>query len=214
VKPYTTYKLKGYNLIDVADPRERAQAIMSEIHQRGPVTCGIYTSDVFDFNYFGGVWTNENEEFDHDIEIVGWGTEDGEDYWHVRNSWGTYWGEQGFFRIKRGLERGVVEYDCWFGVPDVSDEDRLYPHGPLAGSMSGLRDRNTLIIGIQSEKPLAEPKPPISTQIFAVESVPLLESRWSMLGLTAFALLGALVVYVIALKLKGPSQSYDPINDL
>jgi len=217
VKPYTTYKLKGYNLIDVADPRERAQAIMSEIHQRGPVTCGLYTSDIFDFNYFSGVWTQENEEFDHDIEIVGWGTDAGEDYWHIRNSWGTYWGEQGFFRIKRGLEKGVVEYDCWFGVPDVSEEDRLYPHGPLAGSMSGLRDRNTLIIGIEKQQPLEEPKPPVSFQILVTDtdSVSVVESPGiPMLWLTSFALLTALGIYGIVLKMKGPGASYDPINDL
>jgi cathepsin X/AP endonuclease-2 len=216
VKPYTTYKLKGYNLIDVADPRERAQAIMSEIHQRGPVTCGLYTSDVFDFNYFGGVWTQENEEFDHDIEVVGWGTDAGEDYWHIRNSWGTYWGEAGFFRIKRGLEKGLVEYDCWFGVPDVSAEDQLYPHGPLAGSMIGLIDRNTMIINMQKEKPLAEPQPPISTQILVGDSMPVLESpNRPLLWLASFALLGAVGVFVISQKMKGPSRAaYDPINDL
>jgi len=217
VKPYTTYKLKGYNLIDVADPRERTQAIMSEIHQRGPVTCGIYTSDVFDFNYFGGVWTQENEEFDHDIEVVGWGTEAGEDYWHIRNSWGTYWGEAGFFRIKRGLERGVVEYDCWFAVPDVSAEDQLYSHGGrLAGSMVGLIDRNTMIINVQKDQPLVEPKPPVSTQILALDSLPILDSpKTPVLWLSFFALLGALGFYGIAMKMKGPSRSsYDPINDL
>jgi len=217
VKPYTTYSLKGYNLIDVADPRERTQAIMSEIHQRGPVTCGIYTSDVFDFNYFGGVWTQENEEFDHDIEVVGWGTEAGEDYWHIRNSWGTYWGEAGFFRIKRGLERGVVEYDCWFGVVDVSAEDQLYPRGHLAGSMVGLIDRNKMIIGLQKDQPLAEPKPPVSTQILALlDSIPVSESpKTPILWLSFFALVGALGIYGIATTMKGPSRSsYDPINEL
>jgi cathepsin X/AP endonuclease-2 len=236
VKPYTVYRLKGYNLIDVADPKERAQAIMSEIYSRGPVTCGIYTSDVFDFNYFGGVWTQENEEFDHDIEVVGWGTDNGVDYWHIRNSWGTYWGESGFFRIKRGLDRGLVEYDCWFGVPDVSEEDRLYPHGSLAGSMVGLIDRGAMIINLQKQTPLVEPQPPVSTQILVTEReldsiqvdappsalavvstatrLPSGEHSSGILWLSILALFGALGVYAIANKLKGQQSSYDPINDL
>jgi len=187
---------------------------MSEIYNRGPVTCGLYTSDVFDFNYFGGVWAQENEEFDHDIEVVGWGTEDGEDYWHIRNSWGTYWGEAGFLRIKRGLEKGLVEYDCWFGVPDVSEEERLYPHGPLAGSMTGLIDRNKMIVKLQKDQPMAEPQPPVSVETSAIDSAPALESNSHALWLATFMLLGVVGIYGIAHKLKGSPTSYDPINDL
>jgi len=50
---------------------------------------------------------------DHAINIVGYGVEDGTDYWIVRNSWGLAWGEDGYFRIIRGkgacgLNAGVV----------------------------------------------------------------------------------------------------------
>jgi len=38
---------------------------------------------------------------DHAVVVVGYGTEDGVDYWKVRNSWGDAWGEKGYFRIKR-----------------------------------------------------------------------------------------------------------------
>ena len=63
---------------------------MSEIMQRGPITCSIACPNDFVFNYTGGVYTDTHNstDVDHDVEVVGWGHEDGKDFWHIRNSWG------------------------------------------------------------------------------------------------------------------------------
>lgn len=59
-----------------------------------------------------GEW--RRRQVDHDVEVVGWGEEDGTPFWHVRNSWGTYWGELGFFRLERGTNALQMEAgDCW-----------------------------------------------------------------------------------------------------
>ena len=39
----------------------------------------------------------------HAVSVVGYGTEDGEDYWLIKNSWGTWWGDNGFMKLKRGV---------------------------------------------------------------------------------------------------------------
>lgn len=76
---------------------------MNEIYQRGPIVCSAATDSAFMYDYRSGVYTGPNSTtIDHNVEVVGWGVEDGIDYWHVRNSWGSYWGELGFFKLAKG----------------------------------------------------------------------------------------------------------------
>lgn len=46
----------------------------------------------------------------HAVKIVGWGVYNGTKYWHVANSWGKYWGENGFFRIRRGTNECNIDW--------------------------------------------------------------------------------------------------------
>jgi cathepsin F len=71
----------------------------------GPLSIGINAGPM-QF-YFGGIadpWTIfcNPRGLDHAVNIVGYGVES-KKYWIIRNSWGTSWGEQGYYRIVRGV---------------------------------------------------------------------------------------------------------------
>merc|ERR1712000_775260 len=47
----------------------------------------------------------------HAVAIYGFGVEGGVDYWLVKNSWNEQWGDQGFFKIKKGSNECGIEGD-------------------------------------------------------------------------------------------------------
>merc|ERR1712087_172421 len=55
-----------------------------------------------------------DEEGGHAVRIVGWGVDNGVKYWKVANSWNPYWGEKGYFRIKRGNNEVGIEDEVTF----------------------------------------------------------------------------------------------------
>ena len=93
---------------------------MNEIKQRGPVVCDVYSPPDF-HNYTSGIYVGPTvtrvEDLNHAIEVVGWGEENGQKYWFIRNSWGSFWGENGFGKVLRGSNNIGIELDCSYGVP-------------------------------------------------------------------------------------------------
>ena len=101
--------------------------MMQEIYQRGPIACGIAVPQALD-DYTGGIYCDDTGDMEivHDISIVGYGEEDGQKYWLVRNSWGTHWGENGFFRVCRGTNNIAIESDCAWATPKDTWTDPVW----------------------------------------------------------------------------------------
>ncbi len=58
--------------------------------------------------YKGGILSSSacGTNLDHAVNLIGYGSENGKDFWLVRNSWGTSWGEKGYMRIARSSQDG------------------------------------------------------------------------------------------------------------
>ncbi|MGI4370228.1 C1 family peptidase, partial [Klebsiella pneumoniae] len=69
-----------------------------------PISVGLESEGGKFKLYTSGIFTEYcGTAIDHGVTIVGYGTERGMDYWIVKNSWGTNWGENGYIRIQRNI---------------------------------------------------------------------------------------------------------------
>jgi len=115
---WTKYKAKNSYAINGVENMQK------EIMTNGPIQVAFKVYKSF-MSYKSGVYSKKFWELipegGHAVKIVGWGTESGTDYWLVANSWNTVWGEEGFFKIKRGDDECGMETmgPPYAGMPSV-----------------------------------------------------------------------------------------------
>ncbi|KAH7671967.1 Actinidain protein [Dioscorea alata] len=91
--------IDGYKIVPVRDEKALQKAVVNQ-----PVSAGVDGySQAFQL-YQSGIFKDFCTTFlNHAITIVGYDSENGVDYWIVKNSWGNQWGEAGYIRIMRNV---------------------------------------------------------------------------------------------------------------
>ncbi|XP_053625279.1 cathepsin S-like [Plodia interpunctella] len=96
-----TYTIKGFT--DITP--NSINAIKVALVNHGPITTSVHASNEFSL-YAGGVFYTSEADcpkstnmLNHEVVIVGYGEENGDEFWIVKNSWGPTWGIDGYMHI-------------------------------------------------------------------------------------------------------------------
>jgi cathepsin L len=83
---------------------EATEGALEAAVEQQPVSVAIEADQTVFQHYTSGVLTSDacGSELDHGVLVVGYGTDNGQKYWKVKNSWGSTFGEEGYIRIEKG----------------------------------------------------------------------------------------------------------------
>jgi len=108
-------KTTSYNYTAQGDETD----LKNQLYNRGVIAVAMQAGTTAFQNYVGGIYSCANfTAVDHGVLLVGYGTNatTQQDFWILKNSWGTSWGESGYFRVLRNKGSSL---GC--GIPDYAN---------------------------------------------------------------------------------------------
>ncbi len=102
--PYShPYQIDSWTFVGSEYGVPSTEAIKQAIYDHGPISAAVCVNSAFQ-SYSGDVFTGPTcTDINHAITLVGWDDNDGA--WILKNSWGPWWGENGYMRIGYGVSR-------------------------------------------------------------------------------------------------------------
>eukprot|EP01084_Bolivina_argentea_P291561 501105_1 len=148
------YKYLQYPLfyVDEYGYTNNGENAMIKLLQEGPIVCAMAVNDDFYNNYNGGIYWDKTgyNTIDHEIVIIGYGLDIENDikYWIAMNSWGTNWGEKGYFKIIRGINNLAIEQYCVWATIDLQSLNLLNNNNYHSNSIQYATSNNEDIISL------------------------------------------------------------------
>lgn len=106
---YIAATCAGYQVIRSGDEQHMLEIVAT----KGPLAVAIEVNGNF-MNYKQGIYNDHScgQSVNHAVLVVGYGTENGQDYWLVKNSWGMEWGDKGYIKMARNQQNqcGIASF--------------------------------------------------------------------------------------------------------
>ncbi|CAG9855679.1 unnamed protein product [Phyllotreta striolata] len=98
------------------------ETIKEGLKQHGPLTTCFAVSADWRF-YKSGVWYHDEcaQASNHCVLVVGYGSENGNDYWLIKNSWGPDWGDNGYIKIARNVHENYCGFKSGLYLIDENE---------------------------------------------------------------------------------------------
>ncbi len=105
------------------------EQIKSEIYTHGSVEAAFSVYEDF-LTYKSGVYQHVKGRSlgGHAVKMIGWGVENGTNYWLIVNSWNEGWGDNGTFKILRGSDHLGIESEIVAGRPKLNQKYLKFLH--------------------------------------------------------------------------------------